>query len=100
MSLARASSSHLKQQGTNTKNTTVLSQHHKYIRNHPTKPWSRTEAQDQAQEEKDKQPTASPGGEGQAQELNQEEKASKEQAITISKQQQQITTLLLHNFRH
>jgi hypothetical protein len=28
------------------------------------------------------------------------EKASKKQAITKSKQQQQITTLLLHNYRH
>jgi hypothetical protein len=41
--------------------------------------------------EKDKQPATSPGGEGQAQELNQEEKPSKEQAITTSKQLQLIT---------
>jgi hypothetical protein len=32
--------------------------------------------------------------------MNQEEKASKEQAITTSKQQQRITTPLLQNFRH
>jgi hypothetical protein len=53
-----------------TKEHTVLSQHHKYIRNHRAKPWRWIEAQDQAQEEKDKQPAASLGGEGQAQELN------------------------------
>jgi hypothetical protein len=66
MSITRRSSSHSKQQGTNTKNTTVLSQHHKHIRNNQQTPWIPTEAQDQAQEEKDRGSAASPGGEGQA----------------------------------
>jgi hypothetical protein len=77
-----------REDNTHSTNTTVLAHSTtNTLEHHPAKPWNRTEAQDPSQEEKGKQPAATPGGEEQAviqeekdkhQELNQEEKGKPE----------------------
>jgi hypothetical protein len=54
------------QEHTRTHSSSTVPQFHQHIRINQQPPWSPTEAQDQAQEEKDKGSAASPGGEGQA----------------------------------